>query len=267
MSNDYLLAQGAADVDRLAILNHLYGPPSEALLTEAGLKPGMRVAEIGCGSGNMTCWMAQMVGPSGHVTGVDASEESLEQARKQAQARRLGNVDLVRGDVNQLSLPADSFDLVYCRFVLMHQRQPEKGLRQMRAAVRPGGKVVCEELDLSRCFFEPPCPLMQRLMELNVALGDRQGVHYRLGSRMNTLFQNAGLGQFELSFFTPAAMRGPAKRLLTLSFREIAAKIVGSGLATQAEVDEIVREAERTDSDNTTLYGMPLMGQGWAHVP
>jgi ubiquinone/menaquinone biosynthesis C-methylase UbiE len=54
MSEDYLLARGAADVDRLALLNQLYGPSSEALLLRAGLKPGMRVAEIGCGSGNMT---------------------------------------------------------------------------------------------------------------------------------------------------------------------------------------------------------------------
>ena len=267
MSNDYLLAQGAADVDRLALLNQVYGPPSEALLIEGGLKPGLRVAEIGCGSGNMTCWMAQRVGLNGHVTGVDASEESLEQARKQAKVRQLGNVEFVWGDVNQLSLPPASFDLLYCRFVLMHQRQPEKGLSQMAAAVRPGGMVICEELDLSRCFFEPPSLFMQRLMELNVALGDRQRVHYRLGSRMNTLFQNAGIGQFELSFFTPAALRGPAKGLLTLSFREIAAKVVGAGLATQGEVDEIIREAERTDSDNTTLYGMPLMGQAWARIP
>lgn len=266
MSRDYMLAQGEADVDRLALLNQLYGPPSEALLLEAGLKPGMRAVEIGCGSGNMTCWLADRVGPVGRVTGVDASPESLEQAKKQVQARGLANVDFVCGDVNRLTLPRASFDLAYCRFVLMHQRQPEIGLRQMRDLLRPGGSVVCEELDLSRCFFEPPCPYVQRMMELNVILGDHRGVPYRLGSRMNTLFHQAGFNDFEVGFFTPGVLKGPAKQLLTRSFREMAGKVVEYGLATRAECDEIIREASRTDTDTTTLYGMPLMGQAWARV-
>ena len=148
----------------------------------------------------------------------------------------------------------------------MHQRQPEIGLQQMRDLLRPGGSVVCEELDLSRCFFEPLCPFVQRMMELNVVLGDHRGVHYRLGSRMNTLFQKAGFTKFHIGFFTPAVMRGPVKQLLTHSFREMAGKVVEYGLATQAEVDEIIREASRSDTDTTTLYGMPLMGQAWARI-
>jgi SAM-dependent methyltransferase len=266
MPNDYLLAQGAADVDRLALLNQVFGPPSEALLVRAGLKPGSSVAEIGCGSGNMTCWLAKAVGRLGKVTGVDASTDALDQVRKLAQANQLNNVDLVHGDVNRLSLPAQTFDLVYCRLVLMHQRQPEIGLGQMRALVRPGGALICEEMDLSRCFFDPPAPFVQRLMELNVALGDRQGVHYRLGSRLNTLFRKIGCEPVEVSFVSPAALRGPTKRLLSLSFRSIEDKVVSAGLATQAELDEILREAACTDADSTTLYGLPLMGQAWARI-
>lgn len=266
MSKDYMLAQGAADVDRLALLNQLYGPSSEALLLAAGLQPGMRVVEIGCGSGNMICWLAGRVGTTGRVIGVDTSAESLEQARSQVQERGIQNVDFLCGDVNQLSLPRASADLAYCRFVLMHQRQPEIGLQQMRNLLRPGGTVVCEELDLSRCFFDPPCPYVQRMMELQVALGDHRGVPYRLGSRMNMLFQEAGLTEFHIGFFTPAVMRGPAKQLLTRSFREMAGRVVEFGLATQEQVDEIIREASRTDADTTTLYAMPFMGQVWARV-
>jgi hypothetical protein len=83
---------------------------------------------------------------------------------------------------------------------------------------------------------------------------------------MNTLFQKSGFDQFEVSFFTPAALRGPAKYLLSVSFRDLAARIVAAGLATREEVEEILREAVPTDADSTTLYGMPLMGQAWARV-
>ena len=266
MSNDYLLAQGAADVDRLALLNQVFGPPSEALLLRLGLSAGMRVAEIGCGSGNMTCWMAQEVGPAGHITGVDSSQDSLEQARKLAKSRGLQNIEFVQGDVNQLSLPGQPYDFAYCRFVLMHQRQPEVGLRQMAGLVRPGGFVVCEELDLSRCFFDPPAPHMLRMMDLNVAIAERRGVDYRLGSRLATLCQKAGFNEFDVAFFTPALMHGPAKRLLTISFREFMGKLVENKLATQAELDELIRQADQTDGNPMILYGMPLMGQAWVRV-
>jgi ubiquinone/menaquinone biosynthesis C-methylase UbiE len=266
MSKDYMLAQGAADVDRLALINQLYGPTSESLLLEAGLKPGMHVVEVGCGSGNMTCWLAERVGTSGRVTGVDASPDSLEQAKRQASRRGLLNIDFHLGDVNCLSLPKAFADIAYCRCVLMHLRSSENGLRQMRELVRPGGSVVCEELDLSRCFFEPSCPAVTRLMELTVRLGDHRQVEYRLGSRMNTLFQKAGFNELRINLITPALLQGPAKHLLTISFREMVPRLVEFGVATQKECDEIIREASRSDADSTTLYGMPLMGQAWARV-
>jgi SAM-dependent methyltransferase len=267
MSSDYLLSQGAADVDRLALLNQLFGPSSETLLLRLGLKSGMRVAEIGCGSGNMTCWLAQQVGAGGRVTGVDSSPDSLEQARKLAATRGLSNIDFVQGDVNQLSLPTRSYDLAYCRCVLMHQRQPENGLRQMAALVRSGGYVVCEELDLLQCFFDPPAPHMVRMMELNVAIAEHRGVDYRLGSRLNTLCQKAGLAEYGIAFFTAALLRGPMKRLMTRSFRDFVGKLIENGLSTQEETDGIIRKAEQTDADATTLYGMPLMGQAWSRIP
>ena len=267
MANDYLLSQGQADVYRLGILNQVYGPPTEAKLLELGLKPGLRVVEIGCGSGNMTCWCAQQVGPTGHVTGIDASADSLEQARQQAASRGLTNVAFETGDINALTLPARSFDIAFCRCVLMHQRQPELGLTQMARLVRPGGVVLCEELDLSRCFFDPPAPHMTRMMELNVAIGDWNEVPYRLGSTLNSLFQKAGLVDHGVALISPTILRGPTKELLTLSFRQYAPKLVETGLARLAEVDQIMASAARTDADTTTLYGMPPMGQGWARIP
>jgi ubiquinone/menaquinone biosynthesis C-methylase UbiE len=267
MTTDYLLSQGQADVHRLGILNQVYGQPTEALLLRLGLRPGLRVVEIGCGSGNMTCWFSRQVGPAGQVVGVDSSPESLEQARRLADSRGLANIRLETGDVNALALPPASFDLAYCRCVLMHQRRPEIGLGQMARLVKPGGLVVCEELDLSRCFFDPPAPHMQRMMDLNVAIGDHHGAHYRLGTQLSSLFQKAGLGGFEIAMHVPTILRGPTKALLTLSFRQYAAKLVQTGLAGQAELDQILADATRTDADATTLYGMPPMGQGWAAIP
>jgi tRNA A58 N-methylase Trm61 len=61
-STVYILTTGAQDVERLRLLNLVYGPASHAVLRQAGLAEGLRVAEMGCGTGNVTCWIARQVG-------------------------------------------------------------------------------------------------------------------------------------------------------------------------------------------------------------
>jgi SAM-dependent methyltransferase len=260
----YILATGKGEVERLRLLNEVYGPGSEALLRAAGLGPGIRVVEVGCGSGNVSCWLAGQVGEGGAVVGVDNSPAQVEQARLQAQARGLANVTFVVGDACAPPLPAGSFDLACCRLVLMHLTRPADGLWAMRELVRPGGRVVCEEMDLTRWLCDPPSALMGRSFELNVALGDRRGAHFRLGSSLHRLFREAGFARPEVSANFPVALRGEVKRLLGLSFQGFAPALVADGLAPQEEVDRIAAEVLRLAGDETTLFGFPLVGQVWA---
>src|SRR5262245_48145325 len=94
----YILATGGKDVERLRLLHEVYGPGTEALLHRVGLREGQRVVEIGCGSGNIACWVAERVGPSGTVVAIDNSPGQIEVARKQAQVRGLGNIEFQVAD-------------------------------------------------------------------------------------------------------------------------------------------------------------------------
>lgn len=80
----YILATGGKDAQCLRLLHEVYGPGTEAAIHRAGLKPGVRVVEVGCGSGNIACWAAEQVGPQGSVVGIDNSPGQIEQARQQA---------------------------------------------------------------------------------------------------------------------------------------------------------------------------------------
>lgn len=82
----YILATGGKDTQRLQLLHDVHGPGTEALLRRTGLRVGMRVAEIGCGSGNTACWVAEQVGPTGSVLAVDISPDQIDEARQQALA-------------------------------------------------------------------------------------------------------------------------------------------------------------------------------------
>src|SRR5262245_43231173 len=115
----YALATGAAAADRLRILHGLYGPGTRRVLLDAGLRPGMRVADVGCGVGMVTALLAELVGPEGHVVGIDASGEQLAEARERLEAAA-ANASFVEASATDAGLLPDSFDLVYCRFLLIH---------------------------------------------------------------------------------------------------------------------------------------------------
>src|SRR5262249_59881130 len=80
--NTYALATGADADYRLGILHDVYGPGTRQVLLASGLKPGIRAADIGCGVGRVTALLSELVGPEGHVFGVDFSDEQIAQARK-----------------------------------------------------------------------------------------------------------------------------------------------------------------------------------------
>jgi len=261
LADGYNLARGEKDVERLRLLNEIYGPGSQALLRQAGLVQGMRVVEIGCGSGNMTQWLAAQVGPSGSVVALDISEAQVEQARRLAEATGASNATFKVADVYVPGLPQGSFDLAHCRLVLMHLTRPVEALRAIRDLVKPGGAVVCEEMDLSRWLCEPPSALMARSFELKLALSDARGQHWRIGSSLHRLFLEADLTDPVVSANFPVVLRGASKRLLAISFNTLGKELLAEGLARQDELETIEAEMERIAADDATLLGLPYMGQ------
>lgn len=263
-SEHYILATGGKDVKRLRLLHEVYGPSTEALFRRLGIRDGMRVAEIGCGSGNTACWVAEQSAPSGSVVAIDVAPEQIEQARNQATSRKLKNIEFQVADAYAPRLPEDSFDLAYCRLVLMHLTRPADALAAMRSLVKPGGLVVCEEMDLSCWLCDPPAEAMNRFFALNTALGERRNENYSLGLSLHRLFRAAGFAQPEVGANFALALRGEQKRLLGMTFAEFAPELVREGLASQDEVDRVTAGLMNLADDETTLFGFPLVVQVWA---
>jgi ubiquinone/menaquinone biosynthesis C-methylase UbiE len=260
----YILATGGKDVDRLRLLQEVYGPGTKASFQRADLSPGMRVLEVGCGSGNMACWVAEQVGSSGAVLGIDNSEEQVELARKLAQSRGLSNVEFSVADAYSPRFPESSFDFAYCRLVLMHLINPVDALRTMRSLVKLGGTVLCEEMDLGVWLCDPPASAMTQFCELNVALGELRGEHFRLGSSLHQLFREAGFERPDVGSNFVLALRGEEKRLLGMTFDEFAPEAVREDLTSQAIADRISADLKKLAENDTTLFGFPLLVQVWA---
>jgi ubiquinone/menaquinone biosynthesis C-methylase UbiE len=114
---------------------------SAALLPRLPIEKGMAVLDVGCGWGDMSLQVAEMVGPEGRVVGIDCVDGFLDEARKDAAAKGLSNVEFRRGDA-EIALPENEFDYVVARFGTMFFTNPVAALRRMRLALKPGGKMT-----------------------------------------------------------------------------------------------------------------------------
>ena len=114
---------------------------SEEVFPSLPVSPGDRVLDVGCGFGDTAIKLAELVGPAGEVVGVDCCDAFLDYAIKDADTKGTTNVSFKRGDA-EIALPADEFDFVFARFGTMFFANPVAGLRNMRKALRPGGKMV-----------------------------------------------------------------------------------------------------------------------------
>ena len=261
----YVLATGQAAHFRLRILHGLYGTGTRRLLLEAGLRRGMYVADVGCGVGMVTHLLAELVGAEGHVVAIDASAAQLAQAR-QALPPDGTPVRFVEASATDTGLPPGSFDLVYCRFLLLHLPKPDAALREMRTLLKPNGILVCEDGDLTSAGSEPPSAY-GAFADLYGRLGPVRGVDYTLGRGLFHLVQAAGFPAPEITFNQPVVVRGENKRLLELSVAEAGPAFVEAGLISEEGLRRTLADMRRLTEDDSVVAVMPRMSQVWARKP
>ncbi|CAN5536760.1 methyltransferase domain-containing protein [soil metagenome] len=102
---------------------------------------GQRVLDVGCGFGDTTQRIAELVGPSGEVVGVDVAERFIEVSREEAAQAGLRNVRFDVRDVELTDFDGEQFDYAYSRFGTMFFANPVAALRNVRRALRPGGRL------------------------------------------------------------------------------------------------------------------------------
>ncbi|MEM7445048.1 MAG: class I SAM-dependent methyltransferase [Pseudomonadota bacterium] len=112
---------------------------SDAVFPDLPIGEGDRVLDVGCGFGDTAMKFADMVGPDGSVIGVDCCSKFLDYARDDAAG--IANLSFLRADA-EVELPDIDFDVVFARFGTMFFSNPVAGLRNMRRALRPGGRMI-----------------------------------------------------------------------------------------------------------------------------
>lgn len=265
MNNRYLLDEGTEAIDRLALVQRIYGSGSRAMLLAAGSLEGRRVLELGCGTGSMTRWLAEQVGEGGVVVGADASGAQLEVAR--ARCAGFPSVRFVCADASDTGLAPGEFDLVYLRLLLMHVPAPQTVLAHAHALLRPGGSVLCEEAAIDSTFTDPPLPEQRELHALANEMARERGCDFNVARRLGSLVRTAGFELVTLSAQQPVLLRGPEKRLEVASFEEAMQHWPQASDETRARGARVIASLASAASDEETVYGLSMMMRARGRKP
>ncbi|HYG25474.1 MAG TPA: methyltransferase domain-containing protein, partial [Caulobacteraceae bacterium] len=229
----YAIAGGQAGNERLHLLARVMQPTTAQLLAAAGLGPGMRCLDVGCGGGHVTLMMARSVGPHGGVVGIDQDGAILALARRDAEAARLDNVRFRQADAVDTQ-EEGAYDLAYARFVLTHLDEPEACLAAMARACRPRGMMVIEDIDFSGSFCHPPCAAYARYTALYQEVVARRGGDPNIGPKLPGMLRQAGAEEIRVNVVQPTHMEGEGKLMAAVTMEKIAGAVVAEGLAAEA---------------------------------
>ncbi len=162
----------------------------------AGMRPGMRVLDVGCGPGSITVGLAESL-VDADVAGVDLRPEAVEQARALAAERGVANVRFEVGSIYALPFPDGSFDAAFAHAVLMHLQEPVVALREVQRVLRPGGVVGLRDPDLGALIINPVPELWPEYITLRERVRTHNGGDPSVARRHRQLLLEAGFAYAE----------------------------------------------------------------------
>lgn len=183
-------------------------PQEERLFDRYRLSPDAQIADIGCGTGEITSRLAARY-PQARIVGIDILESSVRHAR-QRHAVQAPGVQFQQGDAFGLQLPADSFDLVVCRHLTQSIPEPEKVLAELKRICKPGGWLHVLSEDYGMLHLIPGERDPDQFWHQGVTIFARNtGIDQRIGRRTWSLLRELQIENLSVDYVTVDTQRVP----------------------------------------------------------
>ena len=250
-------------VRNLAAQAECIWPQEQRFLPRYGLRADSRIADIGCGTGEITARLAALY-PRAEVLGVDLLEMLVSHARRRY-AALAPRVRFEQGDAFELSLPDAHFDLVVCRHMTQLVPEPEKVLRELTRICRDGGWVHVLSEDYGMLHMMPGELDPDRLWHEG-AISYLRAIHTdgRIGRRTYSLLKQLGLQDLHVDYVTVDTLRVPRESFASImdAWRDGYSEVISAHTSlTLAELHALFDQVSASirNPDHYSVWQVPVI--------
>jgi ubiquinone/menaquinone biosynthesis C-methylase UbiE len=229
-------------------------------IKKANISKGMIVADIGCGTADVSFKIAKLVEPKGKVIGLDANPAAVKYGTTMASVHNIKNVEFIFGDAEKIKLGNKSVDVSYSRFLLSHVKNPQAVLQEMIRITRPEGTVMIEDTDLSCWCVEPENKYVNQLWTWYESIIRKSGSDPTIGRKLYSMFVAKDLTPKINVYSIPFLYHN---RKMWESIIDLLRKVKDG---KSDRFGQLVKGLGQFAKEKDSLFIFPLIFRVWAHV-
>ena len=258
-SYTYLLGDSRTEASRLRAQARLWDPTAHALFDRLTIRGGARVLEIGPGAGSLHRELRRRA--HGPVDAVEPSDSFTRGVHRLAARDGFGHGQIWRANLSDVRLPRAHYDVIFARWVFLFLPDPAARVRQLAAALKPGGVLAVEDYLRETLRMVPPPTTWERFLAADRAFFETQGGDASIGARLPALYARAGL---EVVDVTPTVKSGhpgsPVWNWLSAYFLGgVLERLGGLGGFTAADARRLTRDWRAASQEPAALLIGPAL--------
>jgi ubiquinone/menaquinone biosynthesis C-methylase UbiE len=267
-SSNYVMGRTSEEYERLRRQSEAMEPITRSVLARVGLSAGMSCLDLGCGPGEVMRLMAEQVGQTGLVVGIDVDAKLGGEMLSVLKSKGYEQCSFIEGSVERLEqIEVDRFDLVFARFLLMHLDDPVMALRKMYSRVRPGGRIVVQDYYFPTMDAYPRVEALAEFSQVFFGVYEKEGKETRMGLKLPALFIEAGIGHPD-GTDVAGFLHSPAvgAKMIAAVYRSVLPLGLKHGITTQERSEWFFAEMLKLQDANCYLLS-PSLVSAWKQKP
>ena len=256
----YILGTDQEELERLKIQHDVWKSETLQGWTLAEFKSGDVILDLGSGPGYCTLELAEIVGSSGKVVGVDCSESFINHLKQEKDKKKL-NIQPILSIFDDLQLDSESLDGIYCRWALAWIPNPKKILTKLKGFLKPGGRMVIHEYYYWTSHrTEPERPALKKAIDAALQSFKRSDSEIDVGKHLHKWFFDLSMSvnhhRLMPKLATPNSKVWKWPRTFYESYFP---RLIEMGILSTQDVKHAFNDLEELEKLNYTTLWCPLM--------